>query len=76
MNPTKKIDNVPDYDSLDLFAKKQIEYFAQKEAFKARKAGKPFDIVKFRQKYIKELVRDRVVDGNGGYRSRNDWVRR
>jgi hypothetical protein len=62
---TNNSNGLPEYNSLPTEAKKLIEYYANKEEFKAKRGNKPFNKAQYRANYVKELIADRVIDNNG-----------
>lgn len=76
MTPNKPINGIPDYNSLPREAREHIEFFAQKAAFKAKQQKKPFNITEFRNRYIRELHEDNIVNSKGSYNPKTEWRKR
>lgn len=65
MNPNPTNSKGLKYDNLPVEAKRFVEYYAEKAAFQAKRNNKAFDKDQYRQKYIKQLIQNDVLDASG-----------
>jgi len=56
---------VPEYNGLPTEAKRYVDYFTAKAEFRAKQGRKTFDKDAYRSQYMKDLVKNNVIDSNG-----------